>query len=395
MDKISRLLDRAIWWSLLAMVVVIPLAETPKTIFFISALVFWLAKMAITRDFRIKIPRLGWFLLPWVGATFLSTFNSECGIKGVRDVLTYVPFFLLIVNVVDSERRIMQLFWAVVIGIGIGDVAGLWTTISDAVRVYPQLDRLRILSLGSAAPYLVMVLSLIAGLTFQVRWTRGQWLVLGMVVSLSIVALILTYTRSMWIVCVVIMVMFAALQKTWWPSVVAAVLIMGVGVGLATSPVIQERTRMLTDLHRDSSLVERYEIWGAALNMVRDHPMLGVGAKCFTVHSERYHVPNGQRQAHNQLMNVAAETGIVGLICFLAWMAYYAVFLFKLRQLRTGTISRAMWLAAMGSFVVVAAHGIVDASFGSELALLFMLITGCLIAAKALEDSPLEGSAPL
>ena len=201
MDKISGFLDRAIWWSLVAMVVAIPLAETPKTICFISALVFWLVKMAITRDFKIKIPRLGWFLLPWVGATFLSTFNSECGIRGVRDVLTYVPFFLLIVNVVDSERRIMQLFWAVVIGIGIGDVAGLWTTISDAVRVHPQLDRLRILSLGSAAPYLVMVLSLIAGLTFQVRWTRGQWLVLGMTVSLSIVALILTYTRSMWIVC--------------------------------------------------------------------------------------------------------------------------------------------------------------------------------------------------
>ncbi|HYM87535.1 MAG TPA: O-antigen ligase family protein [Nitrospiraceae bacterium] len=395
MDKISGLLDRAIWWSLVAMVVVIPLAETPKTICFISALVFWFAKMAITRDFKIKMPRLGWFLLPWVGANFLSTFNSECGVKGVRDVLTYVPFFLLIVNVVDSERRIMQLFWAVVIGIGIGDVAGLWTTISDAVRIDPQLDRLRILSLGSAAPYLVMVLSLIAGLTFQVRWTRGQWVVLGMTVSLSIVALILTYTRSMWIVCVVIMVMFAALQKTWWPSVVAAVLVMGLGVGLATSPVIQERTRKLTDLHRDSSLVERYEIWGAALNMVRDHPMLGVGAKCFVVHSERYHVPNGQRQAHNQLMNVAAETGMVGLICFLVWVAYYAVFLFKLRQLRTGTISRAMWLAAMGSFVVVAAHGMVDASFGSELALLFMLITGCLIAAKALEDSPLEGSAPL
>ena len=95
----------------------------------------------------------------------------------------------------------MQLFWAVVIGIGIGDVAGLWTTISDAVRMHPQLDRLRILSLGSAAPYLVMVLSLIAGLTFRVRWTRVQWLVLGVVVSLSIVALILTYTRSMWIVC--------------------------------------------------------------------------------------------------------------------------------------------------------------------------------------------------
>jgi len=169
-DKISGFLDRAIWWSLVAMIVAIPLAETPKTICFISALVCWLVKMAITRDFRIKIPRLGWFLLAWLGATFLSTFNSECGIKGVSDVLTYVPFFLLIVNVVDSERRIMQLFWAVVIGIGIGDVAGLWKTISEAVRMHTEMDRLYILSLGVVAPYLVMVLSLMMGVAYYVRW---------------------------------------------------------------------------------------------------------------------------------------------------------------------------------------------------------------------------------
>jgi hypothetical protein len=34
----------------------------------------------------------------------------------------------------------------------------------------------------------------------------------------------------------------------------------------------------------------------------------------------------------------------------------------------------------------------VEAVFAAEIALLFMLITGCLIAAKALEDSPLEGN---
>jgi O-antigen ligase len=382
--KVLGFLDKAIWWSLVAMIVAIPLAETPKTICFISALVCWLVRMGVTRDFRIKIPRLGWFLLAWLGATFLSTFNSECGIKGVSDVLTYVPFFLLIVNVVDSERRIIQLFWAVVIGIGIGDVAGLWRTISEAVQMHAEINRLYILSLGVVAPYLVLVLSLMMGMAYHVRWNKKEWLLIGLVALLSFAALILTYTRSMWIVLLLVIIIFVVLQKSWWPAIAAAVLIAGLGVGLSMSSVIQGRIHMLTDLQRDASLVERYGIWESALNMVRDHPVLGVGAKCFVVNSERYHVPNGQRQAHNQLMNVAAETGMVGLICFLPWVVYYAVYLFRLRQVRAGTLARALWLSAIGSYVTVVFHGMVDASFGSELALLFMLIAGCLIVAQNL-----------
>ena len=389
--KVLRYLDTATWWSLVAMVVAIPLAETPKTICFISALSFWIAKMAVAGDFRIAIPRLGWFLLAWLGATFLSTFNSECGFTGVRDVLTYVPFFLLIVNVVDSERRMMQLFWAVVIGMGIGDVAGLWKTVSDAMRMHTEMGRLQILSLGAAAPYLVMVLSLMMGMAYHVRWGRKEWCLIGLVALLSMAALILTYTRSMWIVMLLVVIIFVALQKSWWPAIAAAVLIAGLGVGLATSSVIQGRTHDLTNLHRDASLVERYEIWGASLRMVQDHPVLGVGAKCFMAHSERYGVPNGQRQAHNQWVNVAAENGLVGLVCFLAWMVYYASFLFRLRRFLSNKLSRTLWLSAIGSVVVVMAHGIVDASFGAELALLFLLIAGCLIRAQDLGTSQQAG----
>lgn len=389
-DKISRFLDRAIWWSLVAMIVAIPLAETPKTICFISALLFWLVKMTITRDFSVKIPRLGWFLLAWLGATFLSAFNSECGIKGVSDVLTYVPFFLLIVNVVDSEHRIIQLFWAVVIGIGIGDVAGLWKTISDAVRMHTEMDRLYILSLGAVAPYLVMVLSLMMGVVYHVRWDKKEWFLIGLVALLSIVALILTYTRSMWIVLLLVSIIFVVLQRSWWPAIAAAVLITGLGLGLATSSVIRDRAYQLTKLQHDASLESRFGVWKGAFAMVRDRPLLGVGAKCFMASRMKYQLPvdpTDLRQAHNQVLNVGAETGLIGLAAFLAWIGYYTVFLFKLTWSTSSNLAKALWLSAIGSFLTIVLHGMVDASFGAELALLFMLIAGCLIVAQDLGSS--------
>lgn len=389
-DKISGFLDRAIWWSLVAMIVAIPLAETPKTICFISALVFWLARMVITRDFRIKIPRLGWFLLAWLGAVFLSTLNSECGVNGIRDVLMYVSFFLLIVNIVDSERRIIQLFWAVVIGIGIGDVAGLWKTISEAVRMHTEMDRLQILSLGAVAPYLVMVFSLMMGVACHVRWDKKEWFLVGLVALLSIAALILTYTRSMWIVMLLVITIFVVLQKSWWPAIAAAVLIAGLGLGLVTSSVIRDRAYELTKLQHDASLESRFGVWGGALAMVRDRPLLGVGAKCFMASRGKYQIPDGPtdlRQAHNQVLNVVAETGIIGLAAFLAWLGYYTVFLLKLAWSTRSNLAKVLWLSAIGSLVTIVSHGMVDASFGAELALLFMLIAGCLIVAQDLGSS--------
>ncbi|THJ23519.1 MAG: hypothetical protein CAF45_007495 [Nitrospira sp. CG24E] len=389
-EKISGFLDQATWWSLVAMIVAIPLAETPKTICFVSALVCWLARMVITGDFRIKIPRLGWFLLAWLGAVFLSTLNSECGIKGVRDVLMYVSFFLLIVNVVDSERKIMQLFWAVVIGIGIGDVAGLWKTISDAVRLHTEMGRLYILSLGIVAPYLVMVLSLMMGVACHARWDKKEWFLVGFVALLSIAALILTYTRSMWIIMLVVIFIFVVWQKSWWAAIAAAVLIAGLGLGLATSSVIRDRAFELTKLQHDASFESRFEVWSGALAMVRDRPFLGVGAKCFMASRGKYQIPDGPTdlsQAHNQALNVVAETGIIGLAAFLVWLGYYAVFLFKLAWSTRSNLVRVLWLSAIGSFVTIVSHGIVDASFGAEVALLFMLIAGCLIAAQNLGSS--------
>jgi O-antigen ligase len=396
--KVLGYLDQAIWWSLVAMIVAIPLAETPKSICFISALVLWLVKMAVTRDFKIKIPRLGWFLLAWLSAAFLSTFNSDCGVKGVSDVLMYVSFFLLIVNVVDSERKIIQLFWAVVIGIGIGDVAGLWKTISEAVRMHTEMDRLYILSLGAVAPYLVMVLSLMMGVAYHVRWDKKEWFLIGLVGLLSIAALILTYTRSMWMVLLLVLTIFVVLQKSWWPAIAGAVLIAGLGLGLAMSPVIRDRATELTKLQNDASFVSRFGVWTGALAMVRDRPLLGVGAKCFMASRTKYQLPNGPldlRQAHNQALNVVAETGMIGLAAFLAWIGYYTVFLFKLGWSTRSNLARALWLSAIGSFVTILLHGMVDASFGAELALLFMLVAGCLIVAQDLgstrEERAIQG----
>lgn len=60
----------------------------------------------------------------------------------------------------------------------------------------------------------------------------------------------------------------------------------------------------------------RLEHWRVALAMTADHPWLGVGPGRYPLDYARYSSAPQQRHAHNMLLHVAAETGLLALIPF-------------------------------------------------------------------------------
>src|SRR5262249_44305318 len=69
------------------------------------------------------------------------------------------------------------------------------------------------------------------------------------------------------------------------------------------------------------STVERLAHWIAGLRMFAAHPLLGVGAGNYSAAYAAYAFrawPEPLGNAHNYYINVAAETGICGLLAFLA-----------------------------------------------------------------------------
>ena len=95
-------------------------------------------------------------------------------------------------------------------------------------------------------------------------------------------------------------------------------------------PSYWQRQATLTDFSSDLSLRRRlgYNIIG--LHVLAEHPLLGVGPGNYKVHymDPDYRWMPGRgvvpRQLHNMYLEVATETGVVGLICFLG-MLYLAL----------------------------------------------------------------------
>jgi O-antigen ligase len=118
------------------------------------------------------------------------------------------------------------------------------------------------------------------------------------------------------------------------------------------------------------STLERLAQWAAGINMFLAHPILGVGAGNYSVAYPQYSVICWQTvygHAHNFYINAAAETGVIGLIAFLALTAAMVFAGWRATQamLRDGAggYGLALALGFFGCIVTVVIHNLVDDVF--------------------------------
>src|SRR5438132_3648101 len=71
-------------------------------------------------------------------------------------------------------------------------------------------------------------------------------------------------------------------------------------------------------MDQEGSARQRFAVLQTATSIIRDHPVLGVGLGAYEVAQYRYNPSLGYLDTHNTYLNVLAETGVPGLVLFLA-----------------------------------------------------------------------------
>jgi len=124
--------------------------------------------------------------------------------------------------------------------------------------------------------------------------------------------------------------------------------------------VTDVRAEHLTD--ENYAVVERWAHWQAALDMLSDHPLLGVGIGNYVPVYPAYNLPGWEDpmgHAHNHYLNVAAETGLLGLVAYL-WFLLASLW----NGWRSVSLTREEWqgitLGILGVLGVFAVHSLFD-----------------------------------
>lgn len=209
---------------------------------------------------------------------------------------------------------------------------------------------------------------------------RKRWLYLAISAAIGI-ALFLTYSRGALFLGIPASILFLA----WFKGRRAFALALG-AMALAVLLFIPltgtERFASLFNLESGTGFL-RLQLWGAALDMIRDHPLFGVGLDNFLYQYPRYLKPGAWPEPdlshpHNFILHWWVSLGIAGVVAFL-WMVadFFRSGLALMRRLQPMARERVLVIGLLGSMVAGLAHGLVDQSyFLVDLAFLFFLSLG-------------------
>ncbi len=143
----------------------------------------------------------------------------------------------------------------------------------------------------------------------MVTFSRGGYLAFG----LGLV--VVSFLRSKWMLLAMVGVILIAMMN---PVILPA----GVRYRLSQTfekKVSNQSSEAELEGALESSAQTRVQVWKGAVEMIKDHPILGVGYDMFLYQIEFYWVQRRPIDAHNTYLIIAAEMGIPALLVFL-WL---------------------------------------------------------------------------
>ncbi len=271
--------------------------------------------------------------------------------------LRYLPFLWLVAAAVADARGRRITFGGLAIIVAVWTIDALLQAVSGTSPLFWSIDALKqaishrpmctatevatVDRLGGVLGPCNLKLGLVlASLSPFALYAAGKrfggagWLISAALVGAVIV---LAGARAAWLTYALVLV-FSGWRLLGWKRL-AGVFAFGALLIVALSltvPQVRERiartTHMLTadETGVDSALSGRGRIWGAALCMVREHPINGVGARGFR---EAFPACDPQPgvvpawgsgpafHAHQIVLEILSETGVIGLLLWLAGAA--------------------------------------------------------------------------
>ena len=436
-------------FPLIRQIIRVGLAE----LFFLVPLLFyaWATTFAITKDTAAELiilvlgiiwalviiekPTLSSFryplalpILAFMAALLISLFQTNNYYTALVDLGRWGSYFLvyfLILWSIQEKKWIRIILWTTLFA---GALAALYSLMQFYGLDLPFWMRLRgrgrLFSTFGNPNYLAgylagcLPLTFILFLHFRVRKYR---LILAALLCVLYASLLITFTRGAWvalflsfIVLIVLLLLYAdvrtLMKNKFWlcgltlPLLVITILYSTPNCLNPTGKSIVQRGVSSLDL-TNSTTRQRFLIWLSTLQIIKENPIAGTGVGTFCLHypsaqaqvlakeKYRHYVPKTNRSinAHNDYLQLASETGTIGLVCFL-WLivSFYRHTLRFLRKHRKET--PLLLFGIMGGITSILIHAFFSFPFHifQNGMLFWMLLASSVIVMRESPKTPEE-----
>ena len=298
---------------------------------------FCLALFGLTQSFTS--PTKVYWIRELNQSTAFGPFINRHHFAGYMELTIALPLGLLFAGAVDKEKRLIYLFVAGLMGVGLVMTA----------------------SRGG-------IISLVAEILF-----------LGAVTAIWRKYSDRKLTRT------------GRLKRLAARAGMATALLIGLFLGVVLLGGEFSLNRFIDSVNTDDPTTGRAHFWSVTLNIIKAHPYLGTGLGAFGVIYTQYDTRNGLfrlEQAHNDYLQVLSDAGIVGgglALSFVVLLFYKALARAKSRD----DFRRGVALAALSGCFGVLVHSFFDFTLHTTSnALLFLVLAALATLNGRVEDAP-------
>jgi len=350
----------------------------------LALLAVWLAAGGVRGEFSLRLPRLAFPLLAILLLVFLQAFARlsvypPATRQAAWMLLAVGGFFLLLHNQLSSESK-LEAFVTILLFFGFalavfsivqklsfnGKIYWFWTPHQTGEIFGPFIKR------NDYAAWALMLVPLAwvkAGRRREAREVRIFW---GLVVLVLGISILFSLSRAGSVLFFLFFPLYALLGRSPDRSSRAALAVaLGVILVAAVATVGLDTGRLLTRWqalsemfsHSESVELYRWQMWRDTLPMIRDHLWLGSGMETFIVLSDSYRTFDSAlrwNHAHNEYLEWLAETGLVGGVLALWFLATLARTVEEKMRLTQESRTRQLVVGAALGCLLVLLHSLVD-----------------------------------
>jgi O-antigen ligase len=367
--RIQQILERVIVGALFAYVVCSVISISASQTAYVLALVAW----AIRSYLQGATRQLHWpllmpfsaFVLASVLATILAV-EPLASLRELRNVFEVLVFYLM-VNHITTEQRATTLVRVLIATTTVMALYGLSQSLTHGIDFRARGT----MSIYMTFAGLLMLVHLMAVGQILFRTHRRQLVWTIPALLLITIALLMTQTRSAWCGLIAGCFVILGLRKK---VLLLAVPLAALGVLLLVPQTIKIRALSIAD-RREITAQERLSMWSSGIRIIRDHPWTGIGLGAMTRIYPQYKEPDSPvdpkrriGHLHNNIIQVAAERGLLGLACWLwIWGAYgYRTWRIYERLEPEHRQAKALVVGSLASVIGFHVEGLFEYTFGDS-----------------------------
>ncbi|MBT4112823.1 MAG: O-antigen ligase family protein, partial [Flavobacteriaceae bacterium] len=330
-------------------------------------------------NLRINYIKISLFTLFIFGtSSFIWSVNFDFTFNKWLLWLTAACSFILALNLSPSLSNLIRLTWGLILAAGTIAIVGILQYLLDPFTLtQASIPGSTFGNKNIATQVLVLILPLCCFLMLNKKVSGLQVWILAFINSFIFVFIFYTSSRAAWIVTfteILLVILYFILNRAkntdWYlwnnnkrnATIFSAILILFL-INLSADgftsflTVTSDNIGSIQESASDISS-PRYQIWQTALNMFLDSPIIGTGLGSFSQNlgNEGYAtwIINNTFKAHNDLLELAVELGLIGIFIFLSVVFSIIYSIYHILNKNTDEIHFFYYLvfvALIGSFV--------------------------------------------